>query len=206
MAYDEAFFTAYRAYLQETLVRKNHRRAFDHLIGLMTDGPIDYAPRVVDLGCGTGEFYERGYHRDYVGIDLNPRIAWQGAKVIKASSVDVDAWSKQLPFEPNTFVSVFSIEPMRGAYYRYELYDRLFRELPSLQFGMSAGFYYDNERMGDRKVSEAGGIVSWQTNQLLGKDGDRSLYNEEWLTMRTPSQMFGPDVVEVWKFFSRVQP
>jgi SAM-dependent methyltransferase len=197
MGYNAAFFEAYRKYLVEPTVRKNHNRVFREWF----DRTAPYLISVVDLGCGTGEFYQHGHCTEYVGVDIEPRIEDHRAQTVAASYVLDHAWTSQLPFEPNAFVSLFSIEPVLDAASRYVVYDRLFRELPTLRFGLSAGFYYAN-RADKLHVIEAEGIISNQTIDQLGvfpTDG----YDEERLVMRTPSAMFGPDVVEVWKFFTR---
>jgi SAM-dependent methyltransferase len=203
MAYDTAFFEAYRKYLTEQTVRNNHDRVFRDWFKQLSPHHLS----VVDLGCGTGEFYQHGHSTDYVGIDREPRIideAWYphaAVKTIAADYLDVSAWKPQLPFKPNCFVSLFSIEPVLRPGCRYDLYTSLFGELPSLQFGMAAGFYYD-DKTGEETVGETGGIVSYQTIEPLGMFNVPGV-DEERLVLRTPSAMFGDHVVEVWKFFTR---
>lgn len=202
MAYDAAFFEAYRKYLTEARVRKNHDRIFRDWFERLSPSLL----KAVDLGCGSGEFYQHGHSTDYVGIDKEPRIAqgdtvYTKVKTIVADYCDLSAWVPQLPFKPNVFVSLFSVEPMLDPGSRYGLYTRLFNELPSLQFGLAAGFYYDNKPNEDT-VGETGGILSHQTIEPMGMFNVPGV-DEERLYVRTPSEMFGPGVVEVWKFFTR---
>lgn len=193
--YNEAFFKLYSEYLRELTVRRNHDRAF----GLWSMSmPSD--PDVVDLGCGMGEFYHYGDSNQYVGIDLAPRLP-QGASAIAADYTKKE-WAEKLPFKPTAFVSLFSIEPVFSPATRYNYYTWLFKEFPTLQYGLTAGFYYA-DKYHLPSVGETGGIESFQTNTLLGSDYGSYPFNEEWLTMRTPSKMFGNEVVEVWKFLTR---
>ena len=195
MAYDAAFFKAYLDYLAEPQVRKNHDRIFRAWFERLSPTLL----KTVDLGCGTGEFFEHGYSSEYVGIDVIPRVDRQ-AQCIAANYLDVPTWKPQLTFQPNCFVSLFSAEPMLPPNERYRFYARMFNEFPSLKFGMSAGFYYDDRAQLD-VVGETGGITSHQTIEPLGAFNIPDV-DEERLVLRTPSKMFGPGVVEVWKFFT----
>lgn len=192
MAYDESFFKAYRAYLQEDKVRENHNEMF-RLFSRMTRMPLS----VVDLGCGVGEFYHLGVYYDYLGVD---RQNWGGIHRDNFVQGDYTNLPKDLRFSPEGFISLFSIEACFPASERYALYAKLFRET-DVKWGMSAGFYYTDKR-NQAIVSEAGDIVSHQTIESLGEYACEG-FEEQWMTLRTPSKMFGDTVVEVWKFFRR---
>jgi len=191
--YSDDFFKAYADYLKEPIVRKNHDRIF-------RDWFEETCPcqlKVVDIGCGLGEFHQHGFKLQYVGLDLNPRV---NADTLKVDYTKRE-WVKDLPFLPNAFVSLFSLEPMLDVSERYSYYDWLFDAIPTLQFGLSAGFYYAS-KADHFMVGEAGDITSYQTIEKLGEHGKGS-YHEEWTVMHTPSVMFGQDVVEIWKKFTR---
>jgi SAM-dependent methyltransferase len=193
--YDKDFYEAYRHYLEEPVVRKNHNFAFRVLAGLVEP----YYPKVLDLGCGTGEYgrYDT-IHKEYAGIDVkDPGVAgW----FCQGDYMQLD-FLDSLPFEPNCFVSLFSTECCYPPEVRYPFYERLFAEFPTIRHGMVAGFFY-RSKPDQRSVMETGGIHSYQTIE------DPADYiSDEFIELRvhlnTPSAMFGPDVVEVWKFFLR---
>ena len=108
----------------------------------------------------------------------------------------------QPSFSSNTFVSLFSIEPIVPEEQRYAFYARLFETCPTLKYGMSAGFYYAS-LPGHVTVGEAGGIVSHQTIDKF-HDHSHPLFTETRIIMETPSKMFGKDVIEVYKMMRRV--
>jgi len=202
MAYDDAFFEAYRRYLDEPIVRDQHDHVFQTFRRFVGD-----APRVVDIGCGAGEFFHDGSWWSYVGIDKTPRIVKQPCvgvepRTISADYRDVDSWASKIDDKPEAFVSLFSIEPTLNVPRRYALYEELFDKIPSLKWGLSAGFYY-SDRIDAEWVEEVGGIVSYQTVEPRSKRLVVKGVSEERLVLRVPSKLFGPDVVEVWKFFQR---
>jgi len=195
MPYDENFYQMYRAYLKESVVRRNH----DHVCSLFASLLLPDSPRVMDLGCGIGEYatYDRR-HIEYIGIDLNNT----GSVVpfIQADYLKLD-FGNLLPFVPNAFISLFSIECFHTAESKHAFYNRLFSAFPTVMCGLVGGFFYESRR-NQETVSEAGEIISYQTIE------DPSLhisplFTELRIHLRTPSQMFGDDVVEVWKLFVR---
>ncbi len=194
MAYNKDFYQLYKNYLKEPTVRKNH----DYIFGCFGNIPGQNGLRVMDLGCGLGEYHIFGRYTDYVGIDLN-----NTGEIHNFMSADYHdlGFVSELSFEPNAFVSLFSIECCNPAETKYALYNKLFEALPSLQFGLAGGFFYENKR-GQETVGETGGIVSWQTIE----DQSRFIsprFSEFRAHIYTPSEMFGKDVVEVWKFLIR---
>ena len=71
----------------------------------------------------------------------------------------------------------------------------------NVRYGLVSGFYY-KDRVEQDKVEEVGGLISYQTIE------DQKKYHcKEFIEFRSfievPSELFGPDVVEVWKFFIR---
>lgn len=195
MPYDENFYRMYSKYLEESLVRKNH----DHVFTLFASLLLPDSPRVIDLGCGLGEYamYDP-HHAAYVGIDLND--IGKVARFIQANYAALD-FGYLLPFSPNAFISLFSVECCHPVEKKYDLYNRLFSTFPTVRCGLVGGFFYESRR-GKDTVSETGEIVSYQTIE------DPSLYisglfTELRIHLHTPSQMFGDDVVEVWKLFVR---
>ena len=195
MPYDENFYRMYREYLQEPVVRSNHDRVFSLFASLL----LPDSPRVVDLGCGIGEYktYDRS-HAEYVGIDLNN--TGSVAPFLQADYLKLN-FGNLLPFSPNAFISLFSIDCCHTAEKKYDLYNRIFSVFPTVRCGLVGGFFYESRRH-QETVSEAGGVVSYQAVE------DPSLYISALFTelrihLRTPSQMFGSDVIEVWKLLVR---
>ena len=195
MPYDENFYRMYREYLQERTVRSNH----DHIFSLFASLLLPDSPRVMDLGCGIGEYttYDRR-HTAYVGIDLNN--TGSVAPFVQADYLKLD-FGNLLPFLPNAFISLFSIECCPAAKSKYAFYNHLFSAFPTIKCGLVGGFFYESRR-NQETVSEAGEIVSYQTIE------DPSLHISQLFTelrihIRTPSQMFGGNVIEVWKLFVR---
>ncbi len=195
MPYDEIFYQRYREYLKEGVVRKNHDRMFELLPLLALPNEL----RVIDLGCGTGEYitYDQR-HALYAGVDLNN--TGNVAPFIQRDYCALD-FAPLVPFTPNAFVSLFSIECSYPPEAKYGLYSRIFSAFPHLRCGLSAGFYYESRR-DQPTVTEAGEIESYQTIEKSPVD-DSYLFRESRILLRTPSEMFGQDVVEVWKFFVR---
>jgi hypothetical protein len=194
--YNEEFYRAYRVYLQEKVVRKNHDFCFD----VLSTMSLPYKMDVLDLGCGTGEYptYDTE-HNNYAGVDL--RDPGAPGFFLKADYRLLSEYRETLPFEPNTFISLFSTECCLSPHQKYVFYNRLFREIPTLQMGMVSGFYYES-KLGDVQVTETGGVVSYQTIENVAEYRSE-IFAEFRVEMETPSKMFGPDVVEVWKFLKR---
>lgn len=194
MSYDKSFYELYSDYLREPTVRKNHNFIFEFFASVAHQRDLF----VVDLGCGLGEYEMYGRYKDYAGIDLNN--VGRVKNFFRTDYHDLK-FVRHLPFAPTSFVSLFSIECFHNARDKYALYDRIFSEIPSIAYGLSGGFFYE-KRKTQETVGEAGEIVSYQTIE------DPSLYIsplyvEMRIHIRTPSAMFGDDVVEVWKIFIR---
>ncbi|MEK7118097.1 MAG: class I SAM-dependent methyltransferase [Patescibacteria group bacterium] len=194
MAYDENFYALYLAYLGEKTVRASHSYAFECFRRFIHPDN----PHVIDLGCGLGEYSTHGHYADYAGIDLNS--AGQVKNFTQADYHDLGFVAK-LPFVPNAFVSLFSIECCHSAESKYALYEKIFTDIPSVKYALVGGFFYESKR-GLETVGEAGGIVSYQTIENPTQYISRT-FSELRIHLRTPSKMFGEDVVEVWKILSR---
>lgn len=192
MAYDQKFFRMYAAYLREPVVRRNHDKVFRMFRAFDTDSLV-----FADLGCGIGEFRKFGHYAKYVGVDHHD--TGDIPDFVEADYTKPDLIEK-LPFRPDAFVSLFSIEACLPASERYAIYSRMFSEIPGMKCALVSGFYYESKRH-DATVSEKGGIVSHQTIEDLPDDD--LPFDECRVLMRTPSRMFGQDVVEVWKFLTR---
>lgn len=203
MAYNQDFYKMYAEYLQEDPVRASHNLVFEQFQRL-AKGDL----QVLDLGCGLGEFWQYGAPVKYVGVDVNDVSELGGDfKLIQADYHDLQGVSQRLrrrfarPYLPNAFVSLFSVECFHPAAERYEFYGNVFRIFPTIEFGLVSGFFYESRRS-EEKVGETGGITSYQTieDQWLYTS---SAFTELRMHVRTPSKMFGQDVIEVWKFFTR---
>lgn len=199
MPYDASFYDAYEAYLLEKAVRANHDMMFKHWSGLAKT-PL----HVIDLGCGIGEYGRYGKAENYLGIDVvnsgrveNFRVADYSDPILLARALtDLDP-------QPNAFVSLFSCEPVYPVQRRYEIYEGIFNALPSIQRGLVSGFFY-RDRRDQERVKEKGGVTSFQTIEKITQHVSR-VFSEFRLTIHTPSKMFGPEVIEVWKFLARRQ-
>ena len=195
MAYDEKFYEMYRKYLMEKTVRASHGRVFEYF-RTFTRQNLLY---VVDLGCGLGEYYIFGPYIDYVGIDLNNDIG--DTKYFVLADYHDLGFVERLPFRPNVFVSLFSIACCHPAAEEYALYENIFAEVPTIEYGLVGGFFYENKRDLET-IGETGGLISYQTIEDPSKHISER-FDEFRLHMRTPSKMFGKDVIEVWKILSR---
>jgi hypothetical protein len=160
---------------------------------------------VVDLGCGTCEYSDYGVKFKYVGMDVEP----QGYDDVATFTADYkilngkllcDKIKDEYGFYPNTFVSLFSTECCLHTDDKYKLYDKMF-ECNNINNGLVSGFYYNGKEYQDQ-VEEVGGLISFQSIENM-KSYRRSNYMELRTYVDVPSGLFGPDVVEVWKFFIR---
>lgn len=194
MAYDGDFYEAYEAYLREPRVRTKHDQIFDLWAA------VAEAEYVIDLGCGKSNEYFRFGHpvSGYQGFDVNEANYAITANYRKPEFIET---IHGLDWKPDAFVSLFSVECTATALENAELYERLFREVPTIQHALVAGFYYTRRRT-TNPVKEAGDIVSWQTNSRIEHDSS-DVYDELRITAEVPSTMFGEDVVEVWRILSR---
>ena len=198
MSYNTSFFDEYKNYLLEPIVRNVHNWMFR--IFEDTFPQWKYPFNIIDFGCGQCcEYLQHGQSSGYMGLDLNPL---DGEDMIccdytKITSKDV---KKFAGFPIHGFVSLFSTECCMSTTDKYAFYDKLFQEY-YMQTGLVSGFYYKN-RIQEEKVSETGGIVSYQTIEH-----QKDYPGKHFIEMRTyidvPSKMFGPDVVEVWKLLIR---
>lgn len=198
MPYDEKFFKAYREYLKESVVRRNHAEMFRLFARLISPG----APCVIDLGCGSGEYHRYdARHIYYCGVDNSNAGRISDSHFIQADYMTLD-FKNHIQFTPNSFISLFSIECCQPEVKnKYDLYERIFKEFTDIRTGLVSGFFYESKR-NEPRVEEAGEIMSYQTIE------DPSLWISDTFTemrihLHTPSQMFGQDVVEVWKIFIR---
>lgn len=195
MPYDANFYRMYRKYLEEPMVRQNHDRIF----GLFASFLLPESPQVIDFGCGLGEYaiYD-SRHSAYIGIDHNRENHNTSFIFIQADYLSL-AFSSPLP--PNAFVSLFSIENCHPLAVKYDFYERVFAAFPTIRCGLTGGFFYESRR-DQETVTENGELVSYQTIE----DASRHI-SSHFVELRThlytPSEMFGRDVVEVWKFLVR---
>ncbi len=205
-AYTPEFFQLYWDYLQEPRVRSAH----DRVLRLVSSARA--FDRTLDLGCGTGEFFDHFpvQVQDYLGIDvlLNPFFRPRGAK--KHRLLDYRALSddelRDLLKNRQSFVSLFSSEITATWRDNYALYSRVFSLCPQVTHALVSGFYYETCRdAGFERIRETGGVVSFQTLETSAKvlpylPDD---VTETRIEMHVPSKMFADDVFEVWKLLVR---
>lgn len=196
MGYDENFYIQYKAYLDEPTVRQAHDWVFSVLCG-------DNFNRVVDFGCGKAmEFLVHYSPKFYLGIDNNACESGGKAKILKADyKTDLVAKNSVDHFKPSAFVSLFSSEITNNYIANYRFYKWLFARFPTLVCGLVSGFYYSsNKKHGT--IKETGDIQSWQTLEYI-EDVYSTVFTEQRIILNVPSVMFGPDVYEVWKLFTK---
>jgi hypothetical protein len=225
MAYDAAFFERYARYQEEKTVREAHDWIFEIAY-------LDPAfENVIDLGCGVCEFLLRTNPVTYFGVDLEVHRPETGRQYAIDRPLYREGWSSPgdtvlrrefyantdyrqpdfpmlirecSPIRPRAFYSGFSSEISEHWPDNYDLYQRLFREIPSLEVGLVAGFFYTSQ-LKRPVVGETGGVLSWQTLEppyAVYND----VFSERRIEMPVPSEMFSSqenDIYEVWKFFKR---
>jgi hypothetical protein len=190
--YDDAFYRRYQAYLEEPRVREAHGFALETFALAASPGAV------IDVGCGRSQEYRRyGSYVIYRGIDLN-----HADPKLRVDYRDVDALMPVVKeHAPDAFVSLFSTEITAPPGENTRLYRNLF-DVDTIRYGLVAGFYYASCRGDVNPVEETGGIVSWQTLHPIEEQWAEE-YGETRITLPVPSEMFGDDVVEVWRIFHR---
>ena len=194
--YDDDFYTSYAKYLDDPKVRAVHDFALKTLCS-----SVDF-DRVVDLGCGLKEFMLNRGAKEYLGIDTkapNPELRDDYRNPHKETVRAIRQ------FQPRSFISLFSSEITAGEMFNWVgLYRQMFTDFPTINFGLVSGFYYRG-LSGKERVTEPNDLVSWQTTMPLGllETDDDPFTEISRLTLPCPSQLFGPDPIEVWRLFRR---
>jgi hypothetical protein len=206
MSYDKEFFDKYIKYRQEPTVRAAHDYIFDLFKKIVQSRGYEEM-NVVDLGCGTCEYFDHNNIDRYVGMDIEPQT-WDDCDTFAGDFKTMhggplsDLIRKKYKFDPNIFVSLFATEVCLSADDKYKLYDKMFGGLSNpMAYGLVSGFYYKGKE-NQETVTETGGIVSYQTIEDQKKYWS-SLYVELRTCIEVPSKMFGEDVIEVWKILIR---
>lgn len=197
MGYDQDFYDAYEAFLKESTVRQAH----DQMFKVASLNPN--FKNVIDFGCGVfNEFLIYTKPDVYVGIDTNVSVKNSDRVLIQADYRTVSDLSAILKNQsPAAFVSLFSTEITAPTKENYKLYEKIFREIPSINYGLVSGFFYTS-RKDENPIVETGGVVSYQTTECI-ETVQSNLFTEYRIILPVPSKMFGKDVYEVWKFFKR---
>lgn len=195
--WNKDFYEEYYEHLNEPRVRKVHDEMFSFFEGLYyLDG--DAYPRVIDFGGGTGEYGRFGRWDAYWTIDKNETI--EGYPHLIADFMSKD-FRLELQHSENGFISIFASEIIQNTENKYKWYQKLFKEYPSFKYGMVSGFYYKGHE-DEETIEEKSGHVVFQSIE-----DQRSYICPEFIEFRcykeVPNKMWGPDLVEVWKFFKR---
>lgn len=154
-----------------------------------------------DLGCGRC----REGRRVFPAVSM---IATDTDASVRPDRVidyrDLDSIAKSMSSNAaDSFVSMFSVEISAPPAENNEYYLELFRRVPSLRCGLSYGFYYSDRRH-DEQVNEAeAGINEGDAYQTIGDLIAPQHLVETRLSARNPSKLFGPNVVDVARFFFR---
>lgn len=198
---DQDFWAKYADYVKENINR--HAEAIEQLGGFLSP--------LLDFGCGKvmeGVQLVIGKSPKYYrGIDTDPlEGAHDGSRVIATIKADYRTDLKKIKaqlthdkFNPSMGISFFSIEPTAHNSDNEQLYHEIFKTFPTMQRFISAGFYYESKK--DLFfVEEPGGIRSHQSNSSPMRSDTLHEYR---LLERGPSTLYGADVIEVWRFFTR---
>lgn len=216
------FWVAYGDYLKES--RPRHEAAIDALDVFAV--PSLFSRRVLDLGCGQHCSANKLFEADrYLGVDahppaedkplrstlrmVNPRPAFLqadyrtelGTVIDAVLNPPTDSWQLD-PLMPELVTSLFSVEITDISDNNYALYQRIFRELPTVRFLVASGFYY-TDKWTQTAVEEPGGLTSFQSIDLLLPEPEDEDFQEYRVYLSAPSKLFGPNVVEVWKLLVR---
>ena len=188
----DEWWESYRLYLLEAMPR--HRRAAGRLLS-------QFPVRVVDLGCGKFCSADAIFVPDwYTGLDTNPPGRPDTIELDYRDTPQVLSILNE--FEVDTITSLFSAEITAPAEENYLMYEDFFARAPSVQQILVSGFYYADGREEEPYVSEVGGLKSYQSNTPIEAYPSK-LFDETRLTIRGPSKLFGPDVIEVFKLLER---
>ena len=197
MGYDKDFYKAYNSYLDEPTVRTAH----DWIFRIASLNP-DFN-NVVDFGCGQfNEFFVHGRPERYVGLDISASSQDDKRKIIQADYRNAKNLAELIrPETPTAFVSLFSTEITASFKDNYSLYERIFRDIPTIRSGLVSGFYYVSKK-NQNPVGETGSIQSYQTLEDI-ENTHSDTFEEKRIILPVPSKMFGKDVFEIWKFLQR---
>lgn len=224
MSYNKDFYKQYKKYLKEKRVRHVHDKVFGLFYKFMEDREEN--PNILDLGCGQCQEFccndsnsdKRGF---YIGFDVNIeenkdedeedletffgsycfRLNYRDENFVKSAKEIYHKICQPSDWESDCFVSLFSTEITASAEENQTLYERLFKEIPTLRYGLVSGFYYSSKK--DKVViEETGGITSWQTLDSI-EDRNSDKFSEMRIYVPCPSKMFGEDVIEVWRILER---
>lgn len=207
MAYDEEFYKQYNEYLKE--VNEKHSHIISNLLSTchpLQAGLVRKDRFVIsDLGCGIAAEFEQITRKlssritpidEYIKIDIN------GKNLFSIDYRETNALISLLNTKKcNMFVSLFSSEITASFIENYKLYKKIFESCPTIEHGLVSGFYY-SDKLDQEEVQETGDITSYQTLERLC-DVKCEEFSEYRLEAHVPSEMFGPNVYEVWKFFKR---
>lgn len=201
---DKEFWAKYVAYQEETF--KQHKAYYDACVSV---GSVPQFADYLDLGCGpTGHAQRLIKHQNqYVGIDRvipnskpsSDRYAYVRGDYLDARDLNsaVSLFENDEVNNPRVGVSFFSTEVAINPIKSIQLYRYLFEN--HVDYMIVSGFYYGERYQAD-KVTEAGGLESWQSVRMPRKLEDPVEYRETFrITAHTPSELFGDDVYEVWR-------
>lgn len=200
---DEKFWKQYKKYIDESFNR--HKNVISLFEPLIFDDHHIYqgCANIIDLGCGRfKEARDLIGNSTYLGVDTEPANIAGLNRSYRTDYRNIDLIIKLAnEAKSDIFTSLFSMELTDTQIANYNYYDRLFEECPSIRCGVVAGIYYGNKRE-DQVVHETGDVTSFQSTLDI-VDTNPKNFIEYRLQCKAPSKMFGGDVVEVWKLFTR---
>ena len=203
----EEFYKLYIDYLREPVVCDAHIKIIEAMASFDPDMKFG---DIVDLGCGkSNEFYYRS-HREmssYIGIDLNAECdgVYRAQKqTFIANYRDLDTVQNIIYktgfYDTDVFVSLFSTEITADYKTNLEFYNNIFNKFNNSSILVS-GFYYSSKKY-KNPIKENGGLLSFQTLEPIEAQ-ESGWFTQIRIEIPVPSQLFGKDVVEVWKLLQR---
>lgn len=206
--YTKDFYEPYLKQLAEPLVRSTHDRMFELFHNFYDN---NYGGYVIDLGCGTGEFHSHDlYHYDYAGFDtaqsdfIEPSVFHNKNFVKDLDEILEFKFDKGLT-SADTFVSLFATEIHLPVQEKYNLYRKIFRDVPHIQAGLVAGFYYEDKMNEECIIENVKDVSQFTVYQTIENQREWMCdeFEEYRIYTKVPSKMFGQNLTEVWKFFRR---
>jgi hypothetical protein len=197
MSYNNEFYKKYEKYLLAPTVRKVHNKMLNYFAKLF---PVGKILNVLDFGCGLCEYHKYGAYDSYLGIDKNHK-EFQVNVINEDYATMTKEKLKEIikTYNISAFVSLFSTECCLSTEEKYKLYESIFCENECIIGGIVSGFFYKRKE-DQEKVLEVCGLESYQT---VEPQKDHELFTEIKIYKDVPSEMFGQDVVEVWKILLR---
>lgn len=185
------FWAAYQEYADASAPK--HRAAARALLPNAT-----FVPQVLDLGCGETQIARSLWHpENYIGLDLHATRADHKA--------DITDFEQVRPFlmqqETRLVVSLFALDVILPDPDTY--INQIFSAASTVGYVLTSGFYYTDRRHEnptEERLPDGTALTSYQT---LAPPKPLEYATQQQLHFPNPSKLFGPNVIEVWRLFTR---